>query len=737
METTETSVRLILASVLVMFVLAQVPFTLGAQWESSGFAPRISGNHTIVIRAAYGNITGTHTLTLTVWNMARNSKLLTVTPIFPMEQEPPITLRYKIEVDKKPIDALLGSNVTIFFLYGGSPALFANAPALTKAGDVYETSADVPFRGDYQAIVKLEALKDDTIHNGTFLFEFFSPSPSPDLYMDAFLRERILTPTERFSVYANLSFHGRNIGGMSIYKANLADEQYSLAWDALQEIYHVAMRAPEVEGIFEIALYALDQGYVEIERVYVADTDLKKSQQCPITETDSGCDNAEEVRRCVDDYKRGRAFYTQDQLIQCFESGMGIVPTAFCGENMDLDGDEHLDDDDLTILQAIMELDEEQRAEYVSCADYDNSGYVDEADADCLAKVLQNNGEESGWYGTLDGGYCIDLNLDSPLAGDFNADKIISEEDAAVMDTLVIAAEVVEPPQTYLDAADFNQDGLIDEKDKKCQDYFLGLTLDNPAGYAPGNRIPASCLKIYHLDRCKGIRGDLNGDTKINELDLILIMLVRKGFADGDDLDMACADVNVDTKLTEADELCIQAYISGETDYYYACLQCDENLPAGYRHPTEICNDGWDNDCDGLVDKTSDDPASDMCQCTAATRCDLMEDADGGSSPGVNDGAVRVCRDLSWDSVGPVWVDEASLVCAQDKACGWYECEGIRKTCSNDGGGPKWFQALPKETDEKPLCQDGWDNDCNGRDEPCKEEEDNTMMYLMLAMMGM
>lgn len=172
--------------------------------------------------------------------------------------------------------------------------------------------------------------------------------------------------------------------------------------------------------------------------------------------------------------------------------------------------------------------------------------------------------------------------------------------------------------------------------------------------------------------------------------------------------------MNSDEEITDDDVTCVRSFLSGASDEWLTCLECDENIPSAARHADEICNDGWDNNCDGLTD--DDDP---RCKCNAQTPCGLLYDADGGSSLGVDDKNFKLCRHLDWEEIGFRWVTQEEITCKEKINCNKITCAGQTFTCS--GKPVKWYSAkLPKE-----VCQDGWDNDCHKGDAVCEEDDDD------------
>ncbi|MBN2518006.1 MAG: hypothetical protein JXB14_04115 [Candidatus Altiarchaeota archaeon] len=744
--------------VLSLLVLAQIPFALGS-WASEVNAPYASGTHTILIRATHNNITATYPLSVTVREYVLASLGLSVKPYPQFEFYPPIPLRYNISLNSRSVDTLLNSTVAVFFRYEGV-TLGSVAPQLQGRNGVFSTSADVPFRGEYLARIYVEVLDGEKVYSGTFTSVFTSDEASPDLEIIPYLEHRVFTPAEAFEAKARMRFKEQDIEGSNLLKVTLVDVDNTLGWDKSQRIYNTGLTAPRDEGIYKAYFYAVGQEFVQPEHVYVLDLTKEQAQACPITEQRS-CNYPTEARKCFALYRSGQSYISEEQLIDCITSaGYPEAIEFFCNSSAvgDLDNDGQLDSDDAYIIsEYILAIpEEEERQRYLSCADFNHDSVIDQLDVDCMTRVISGK-----WFGGIGGGICLDFDTSSPLKGDMDGDTRITDEDMHILDEMIRVSTNVEIPYEILAHTDFNQDERLTEKDLKCLENFNGLELGSREGFTISEQIPNECMEIYELDNCKNIPGDLNGDTKISELDEILIMMANRELISSDLVYMDCADVNKDDSLTTEDEICIKEYVSGNKDKYYACIDCPDSLPQEFFSLMEICNDGWDNDCDGLVDRTSEDPAEDWCGCNENTPCEMQFNPTGGTTSGTSmtgstpsgmqitsglgnlgsSGSVTsgyyVCRDVSWDSSGYEWM--LPVPCMSQVECETTTCAGRTTKCAHDGTKFDWRMpmAMPKETDDPDddprTCNDGHDNDCKKGDEPCEEEED-WMMYAMLAM---
>jgi len=729
------------------FMLAQVPFGL-SEWVAIGSAPGDSGTYDVFIQATYGNSTGTFPLQIAVGGGYNyTSENLTVEPVYPFTRTQPILLRYDIKVNGSKTFTMIENNVTIYYV-SDQTVIGSQPTQLIQAADTYwYVNVTVPFKGDYEAVVSIILQKNNLYYGGQFVSQFRSDDASPSFVFTPSVSPQILTPAEDLEVSLEATFEGIALEGLDLFKANLYGTLKDLVWDAGTNVYDADFNAPTEEGIYLLSVYAEDQDSLVQLRVYVAEIARAKSARCPAAMNISGgCTDMKDVRKCVSDWKADLIQVSEDQIVLCFESATGglITGSVICDPTWrgDLDGDEELDLDDLDLMEnTILPLSQSVRDDYLDCADYDLDGDVDDDDLTCLTNVV--SGE---WSGGFNGGICFDAEYDTPLACDLNNDDFITDDDKTVLQDLIAAAdEDVEMPQEVLDTCDFNQDGQINIADENCISHFIGLDLGNPNGsfISGGQTIPSTCMNVYNLDNCQGIKGDINGDIVIDAVDEWLIMLIEADQITG--YNMGCADVNGDGRITSEDVICVKAYTAGNREEYFICLDCDENTPAAYLNTYEICGDGYDNDCDGFVDRTSTS-SGDLCLCTDQTPCWMVKDTDGGTTPGVGDGKVKVCRKTSWSTTtgnttsttvnvsGYSWVDPSALTCGSDKQCKSMECKDTEYHCAYDGTNWNWYDDpadLPWETNDgtavPKLCGDTFDNDCSCGDTTCRTEKKGSM----------
>ncbi len=744
--------------VILLLIIASIPYSI-AEWVAVGMAPKKAGVYNVIIKATYEGITETYPLQLVVNNTRYPLDGLTVEPVYPLPRRPPIVLKYDIKLNDSYDFDMIYNNLVLYFSSGKS-VLKSEEGALTLSSEgFWYANVTVPFKGDYRAVVSIIVEKNGRRFGGDFVSYFRSDEPSSDLVLRHSIERRILIPSEPFEVFLEAEFEGTPLQYLEIFKANLYGVLKDLTWDRQDQAYDATFTAPADEGIYLMSVYAEGQDMLMQDKIYIADISRAKSARCPLTvDSPTGCDDMRDVRKCVYDYRSGLAPLTEQQLITCFEDATGglIYGSVICNENAkgDFDGDGQRDEADLEIFEnMILPLTQSARRDYIDCADYDLDEDVDKQDLECLTNVVAGK-----WFGDENGGICFDAVYDSALKCDLDGDGFINKgasggrtsaatapaarRDSEILQKLIDAADQgIEMPAEILETCDFNQDGRLNLEDRNCMNYFSGMDLDNPETLLSGQTIPDKCMKIYRLDHCQGIRGDINGDLEIDTLDEILMMLIEaKQVAS---YDMECADVNKDGLITAEDIMCVKSYTVGDRDHYFICIGCDENLPQEYRHEAEICNDGYDNNCDGLIDRTSIG-GDDFCSCNENTPCWYVQDADGGASPGIDDGNVKVCRKLSWagggtaeggDSVaGYRWVSPSELECNQGRECQSMECANTEFVCIFDGMTYEWYDdpaKVPPETDDPnaqpKVCDDGHDNDCRCGDVKCAEFEEASM----------
>jgi hypothetical protein len=186
----------------------------------------------------------------------------------------------------------------------------------------------------------------------------------------------------------------------------------------------------------------------------------------------------------------------------------------------------------------------------------------------------------------------------------------------------------------------------------------------------------------------------------------------------------ACVYSNVeDGTVCDEDRVCISGecvYPDNDKDGYDSSVDCDDSNPNVNPGATEICDDGIDNNCNGLVD-CSDDACSEDPACTPQppTGGGFVATGGGGTLPIVcgdgNCGYKEDCSNCPEDCLkeGHVCCGEAAYEgnCCVDADCGeGYVCT-LNKVCQQITGG-----ATGPECIEQWTCTD-WFECVNGTQE--------------------
>lgn len=204
--------------------------------------------------------------------------------------------------------------------------------------------------------------------------------------------------------------------------------------------------------------------------------------------------------------------------------------------------------------------------------------------------------------------------------------------------------------------------------------------LDYEVAYLTSDIINAA-INIEQID------SDGDGYTNIEELNAG----TWPGFAEDSPSSSMCTD-------NDADGYAIEGGVCGPVD----CNDSDPNIPL-YESPSNgVCNDGKDNDCDGIVDCLDSSCAGDV-SCLTCTD----NDNDGYSIEGGGCGAVD-CNDNDL-AVSPGAVENCSDNIDND-------CDGLHDCSDADCNGDAFCAptCIPEASAEKgKKCRDGIDNDCD------------------------
>jgi hypothetical protein len=136
--------------------------------------------------------------------------------------------------------------------------------------------------------------------------------------------------------------------------------------------------------------------------------------------------------------------------------------------------------------------------------------------------------------------------------------------------------------------------------------------------------------------------------------------------------------------------MCGDALCEGQETIANCAIDCDPNACTPSEPGTEVtCDDGQDNDCDGLVDAA--DPDCDVCTPTGVSE--------------------TICNGVDDDCDTQIDEDYASV----PTSCGVGVCSSSGNTTCNGGvEGDTCTPGTPTEPGTEVSCNDGLDNDCDG-----------------------
>ncbi len=726
----ETELTGTTATLEVTFSGSQCAVVYDGMWRANCTAPPTTGEANLIVSIDHEGKTASRSMPIEVRRYASGAGTIAVVPLFSTSEDPPMTLFYEILFNGEPISELAGQDLELQYL--DSPSAHSGGLGeLEWDGEFWTLEADVPFKGEYEIQMGLEIFDNGTFYTSTHRTTFSAKSHSSALSAEVYLNKDILEVSESFMVQVLLSFRNKAIEGLDILEMYMDGTFYTVPWDRARKLYILQLSAPSNELCVTLLDFIINGDKLEEQKtIHVLDTAKTKSAICPL-DRQAACDSVEDVRKCVFDQNSRTSYYPEQQLRACIISGCPYAVLERCPTQNkgDLAMDCMLDEDDVMLAEEFMSIVSSQadRNKASECLDMDNDADVDADDLICLknlaARKWHGDVGREGAVGSqgicptpMNGGFCFDIDTDTPLPGDMVADGRINKEDEEIMKKVIGAVSAgVTPTEEILSAADFNQDGTVNSADMDCLKKFYVINFETGDIMSSSGTIPASCLAIFNL-QCTGTRGDMNADGEVSEVDYVIVQLIANGQLTGySNSTIECADVNDDGIVNEDDVLCMRAFLTGDRLNWLVCLDCEENMPPD-AYGAEICADGLDNDCDGEIDPPE------LCSCNPNTPCDMKRDADGGTSPGVSDGNYMVCRDLSWDHTGYRWVSKGQLTCDQSRQCETIECDGSSKTCSGASTrSGKWYSGgLPEE-----ICGDGWDNDCEGGDEACDIDDED------------
>ncbi|MBN2518009.1 MAG: hypothetical protein JXB14_04130, partial [Candidatus Altiarchaeota archaeon] len=246
---------------------------------------------------------------------------------------------------------------------------------------------------------------------------------------------------------------------------------------------------------------------------------------------------------------------------------------------------------------------------------------------------------------------------------------------------------------------DFNRDAVVDSKDYDC---LVGFK-DRLGEVLPPRELRNDCFKIYFginlgvepVCLASSEKGDLNSNglrdskgPRGSQDEVLYQFVLGEGYPNildpallkKDESPIDCWDLKIDGQLTEPDLTCLRLiFVDGDssTSYMTQCHGCDSpgepgNMPSEVFWPdSEICNDEWDNNCDGYRDLyyyQKDESKPDRCICSEAkalTPWNLYWEDDANLGLDLDDpDGYKVCRNLGsartgtpvfdgWDWVTP------------------------------------------------------------------------------------
>lgn len=225
----------------------------------------------------------------------------------------------------------------------------------------------------------------------------------------------------------------------------------------------------------------------------------------------------------------------------------------------------------------------------------------------------------------------------------------------------------------------------------ECESEVMALEMNSSTGEVT--------VEAYCPVSCGG-RGDLNDDGSVDDLDRALLGPVMDtvallGAPAYDPWPLTCVDANGDLTVTWDDYVCLDSLLNPDD-----CLSCWENLPEGVDSTLEVCNDGYDNDCDGQIDReTYDNLAGEFyrdsegrivnaCACNEATPCEMVWDiqSPAGYSKETD---IKRCSDIGGE--GYEWRADGDWQCNEARKGQTLACGGKEYYCAKSGDLYLWY----------------------------------------------
>jgi len=703
-------------------------------WNAYCISPEETGNHNITIIAKHNGLSETFDGEFEVREYGLGAGMVRIVPISSTHGEPPLTIYYQITVNDEDVINIPEQKLRIEYI--DSPDAYPGevSELLLSDDGTWYLVADVPYFGDYMIDMQLYILHEGIYYNTTYSLYFTATEHSESLVAHLYIPHTTISTSESFTTQVNLNFKNEVAYGLEVFEVHMDRVFYTLEWDEGEQLYEIQMSSSDTEKCKEPLTFIINNKEIEeSETLHIIDISKTKAGTCPL-QRGASCDSIEEIRKCFYDHNSETAFYTSDQLIACIASGCPSYLIQSCPSNNkgDLDLDCRLTGTDVTLfkeyLNAISSVSDRNRL--TNCLDMDNDGDVDEEDVNCMTNMVSTK-----WHGdivaattgdsclsdNMKGGFCFNIDTDSPLPGDIYSDSILDINDENVLSDIISAtSEGVTPDQDMLDITDFNQDGRIDSTDLDCLRNFYAVDFSDGAVTPGSGNIPSECFNIFNMN-CIGTRADLNADGSLSAMDLIILRFLVAGRLSSAGL-FTCADVDESGSLDQYDVECFESYFEG-TELWASCMDCEADLPIDAYSNMEICNDGYDNDCDGLRD--DGDP---RCNCGSNTPCEMKWDTD--IVLGVNDDNYKICFN---DGSGYGWMLSEEINESCDDADEWENigmCGDTQQTCvfyypssfsypdTASNGSFAWLTGsgnigpigVTKDCDEggHPGCANGW-----------------------------
>jgi len=197
---------------------------------------------------------------------------------------------------------------------------------------------------------------------------------------------------------------------------------------------------------------------------------------------------------------------------------------------------------------------------------------------------------------------------------------------------------------------------------------------------------------------CGGL-GDLNSDGKTNDIldyevmaSIVDVLQIFGHPPYPTSWPPPCLDITQDGYITMDDYECLV----GQTPT--ACADC---VPSSFAS-VEVCSDGYDNDCDGQIDKETYNNAGaafysytaptlkDLCDCNSMTPCEMVKD--NGIYGIASESELSRC--VSFDNgVTYAWTTKANWQCNSAKNGQPLQCGGgTNYVCNDDTGAWTWIK---------------------------------------------